>query len=511
MFWRKKRGWFGEHLDENIKALNEGDLRRIPWIFCVFSEEDSYAKLQASKVLNNVLKGFEFDDIIKIDMQMRQTTSMEWSINWHEQKIDNFFTSTMNTEERQAVLIFTSFNSNGFIREKAVQMLSEYDGSLPYIILRQNDWVLQVRQAASKAFETRMRNLTKCEILSALPFAEKLKWSSRGSHGEYTQKFFDKLVSQEHREDLVKGLQSDNLRTRRICIGALFEASQPDIELALTQLKHEPEPFLRTILFEKLCKTGQDMKEPSHIMLKDKFARNRVLALQYLNDEQTEDINNISMNVLLDKDAYVRVLARSIVKQYTSDFNFRAVYLKNIEQFGAPAILGLGETGKANDTEFIDGYLNDNRIAIVRATLISLMRLNSEKYRTLLTDMLNDSRIGVIKTAQKLILKYNVQDYNKTYEIFTDTPYEYSKIKCAAILFKASKWERLIYMLEALSAEEESIQKLALQSIQGWSFTFNRSYVQVSSQQKDKIQMLIEKHKERLSVNLIRELQFLLN
>ena len=242
MFWKKKRGWFGEHLEENIKALNEGDLRRLPWIFCVFSEENSQSKLLAAKALNNVLKSFEFDDIIRIDMQMRQTTSMEWSINWREQKIGNFFTSTMNIEERKSVLIFASFNANGFIRERAVQMMGDHDGSLPYIILRQNDWVLQVRQSASKAFDKKMQNLSKGEILTSLPFAEKLKWSSRGSDGEYTQKLFDKLISPEHKEDLARGLQSQNLRTRRICIGAIFEASQPDIR------KRKIDPTLKKLM-----------------------------------------------------------------------------------------------------------------------------------------------------------------------------------------------------------------------------------------------------------------------
>ncbi len=510
MFWKKKRGWSGEHLDENIKNLNEGELRRIPWIFCVFSEGDSNAKLQASRVLNNVLKGLDFNDIIRIDTQMRQTTSMEWSINWCEQKIDDFFTSRMNIDECQAVLIFASFNPNGFIREKAVRRLSGYDGSLPYIILRQNDWVLQVRQAAHEAFDKRMQNLVKGELLAALPYAEKLKWSSRGSHGEYTQIFFNKLVSREHREDLVDGLRSDNIRTRRICIEALFEASQPDIELALNQLKYEPEPFLRTILFDKIRNTGQDMKETSYIMLNDKFARNRAMALQYLNDKQ-ENIYDISMKLLFDKDTYIRALARSIIKQYKSDFNFRKIYLENIEPFGVPAILGLGETGQADDTEIIENYLNDKRAAIVRAALISLMKLKSEKYKMLITEKLMDSRIGVVKTAQRLFIKYNVADYNKVFEIFKETSYEYTQIKCTAILFKASKWERLIYMLEALSSTEESVVKLSLQFIQSWIFGFNRSYIQASSQQKDEIQMLIEIQKEKLSSNLARELLFLLN
>ncbi len=510
MFWGKKNAWYGEHLNENISALNEGDHGRIPLIFCVFTEENSKNKMIAAKVLNKVIKGSEFDDIIRMDIQMRQTTSMEWSINWREQKVENFLTSTMNIEERQAVLVFATFNPNGFIREKAVRKLCEYEGTLPYIILRQNDWVLQVRHAAGESFDKRMQNLTRGELLKALPYAEKLKWSSRGSHGEYTSKFFDKLISHEHREDLVNGLHSNNIRTRRICIGALFEASQPNIELALNQLENEPEPFLRTILFEKLRNSGQDMKEPSHIMLRDKFARNRALALQYLFDNKAEDIYDISMELLFDKDAYVRAMSRSIVKQHTTDFNFRKIYHENIEGNGTSAILGLGETGQSEDAEFIEHYLNDSRISIIRATLISLMRLNSEKYENLIAEKLTDSRIGVIKTAQKLFIKYNIADYHRVFEIFIGSSYEYTKTKCLAILLNASKWERLIYMLEALSAEEDSVKRLALQSIKSWLFSFNRSYVQLNEQQKSKIQTLIENHKDILSATLLRELVFLL-
>lgn len=32
-------------------------------------------------------------------------------------------------------------------------------------------------------------------------------------------------------------------------------------------------------------------------------------------------------------------------------------HIWKIEQYGAPAILGIGETGKANDTEIIESYL----------------------------------------------------------------------------------------------------------------------------------------------------------
>lgn len=70
-----------------------------------------------------------------------------------------------------------------------------------------------------------------------------------------------------------------------------------------------------------------------------------------------ENIYDISTKALFDKDVYIREWARNIVKTFTPDFDCRAAYLENIEQYGAPAILGIGETGKANDTEIIESYL----------------------------------------------------------------------------------------------------------------------------------------------------------
>jgi hypothetical protein len=504
----KNRPWH-DGLEENIKALNAGDQGIISWVFCILAGDDDNDKSRAAEALNNILRKLDFNDIIRTDMRMRQTTSIEWDINWREKDVNDFFTPTMNTEERQAVLIFASFNPNGFIREKAVRMLSEYDGSLPYIILRQNDWVLQVRQAASAAFDKRMGNLSRGELLDALPFAEKLNRSSRGSHGEYTQRFFDKLSDPKHSEDLVKGLRSHNVRTRRICISALFEASRPDIDAAVDQLKHEPEPFLRAILFERMRDTGRDMTVAAHIMLVDKFARNRALALQYLNDKQTEDIYDISVKALFDANAHIRAFARGIVKQHAPDFDFRAVYLENIKQFGAPAILGAGETGQASDAESIEAYVNDNRPAAARAALISLMRLDAKKYETLVTEKLTAGGVGIVKTAQKLIIKYNIADYNRIFEIFQESPYEYTKVKCLAVLFKAPKWDRLIYMLEALSFTEENIAQSALWFVQIWLSGFNKSFARATDEQKDRIGILLDKHKEKLPAAFTKEVRFL--
>ena len=510
MFWNKNQGWFGKQLDENIRALNNGDLSKIPWVFCVFSESHSPSKVSASIALRDTLSKLQFSDIIRIDEQMRQTTSMEWSINWCKLKVENFLTPTMNINDRRAVIVFASFNPNGFIREQAVRMMSEYSGTLPYIILRQNDWVIQVRQAAIKAFSERLRKPSTGEILIALPFVEKLRWSKRSSHEEYIKSFFDKLTSLEHKEDLFQGLQSENVQTRKICVQVLLDSPYLDFEQALQVLKREPDPFLRKIVYEKLCLLGQDMTEYSHIFLHDKYPTNRMLALQYLYDVNKHSVLPLAKEMLLDKSAVVRELSRKIVQEYELNFKISLFYLEHIENDTAAAILGLGETGQKTDADIAGKYLNDPRIAVVRATMSSLMRLDSKKFLPRIIEMLSDSRIGVVKTAQHLIMKYGVADYTRIQEIFFSTEYNHVKIKCANILFSAPKWQSLIYMLEALACEMEDVRKLTIQAVNDWLIKFNKSFAKATSQQKETAHNLIYSHGEHLSAPIKRELQFML-
>lgn len=108
MFWNRKDkqpGWYGKKLEENIKALQNGERRRISWIFCVFAEKHEQSKLIAAKVLRETLDNLSFDEVIHIDEQMRQTTSIEWGINWRELNINNFFTSKMDEQDKRAVTV----------------------------------------------------------------------------------------------------------------------------------------------------------------------------------------------------------------------------------------------------------------------------------------------------------------------------------------------------------------------------------------------------------------------
>ena len=458
----------------------------------------------ASRALNDSLDRLQFDDIVRVDAQMRQATSMEWFIDWQKLTIEDLLTPDMSAAERRAVLIFASFNPNGFIREQAVRMLAHYIGTLPYIMLRQNDWASRVRRTASVSFERRMHNLSPGEILSTLPYAEKLKWCRRGAPRAYTEQFFYKLTSPECREDLLEGLRSKLVRTRRICIRALIEPPHPypepyprpypyiDLELAFAHINRETDPFLRSMIFERLRSLGQDMTAVSIAFLRDRYTANRIAGLRFLRLTGKSDSLPYAQKMLLDRNAAVREIAREIVSEYTESFDPVAFYKEHLDSGDrAAAILGIGETGSKAEGQEIVRYLSGFGTAVERAAMTALMRLDYANYSDYIVERFGNETESIVKLARKLTLQYGTTAYQRILEIFHTTLSECGKNNCAIVLFTASKWQRLIYMLEVLSCDMDPVRKLAEYAIRKWLYTYNRSFVAATLQQKEEIRRMI--------------------
>jgi hypothetical protein len=441
---------------------------------------------------------------------MRQITSMEYIINWRDLDINDFFTPQMNVAERRAVIIFASFNPNGYIREKSVRLMKDIDGALPYIMLRQNDWVQQIRQAASRAFLYRLQRLSPGEMLAALPFAEKLKWSFRSSHDEYINHFLSVLSTPEHIQDLMCGLENAYVKTRKICIDALFVILSSKTKLAVERLICEPEPFLRATIFRKLNEIGQITDEAIDIFLHDKYPVNRIVAFQYLLDKNANNINEVAEKLLLDKNAAVREVAQNAIQKQTLDFDFRNFYLNNLNLYPVAAIYGLGEKGASVDTIHIEVFLDDARVGVVKSAMTSLIRLGNNKYSPIIIEMLNDNRVGIVKTARNLILKCGQQNYQRVKEIFQNTMFENVKLKCMDVLFTAPKWSSIIYMLDMMFGNEGSIKEKSLEAVRRWLLRFNKSFSLPSEMQIAEIQSLLCMLSGMLPPDIEKEILFVL-
>ncbi|MCL2052977.1 MAG: hypothetical protein FWG90_00835 [Oscillospiraceae bacterium] len=499
-------GFFGGKLERNIEDLNSGDYSKAARIFCVFAENHPASKLRAAKALSEVLEKFSFDDIVKTESCMRQRTSMEWYINWRKFKIGDFFTRKMSDKERRAVAVFASFNPNGYIRERAVFLMGSMEGTLAFIILRQNDWVLQVRQAAVRAFEARFENLSSGELIAALPYAEKLLRSGMGEIAGVKKLIFQKLSSPEFRFELSAGLSSSNIKVRRMCIQALFNAPEPDIGFIKEHLKREPNLFLRRIIFQKLLPLCPDMSAPALVLLKDKNPQNRLAALEYLYKAGNPDIAAVCLDFLLDKNGSIRNFACKIIAEVNPDFDFQAFYKEKLEENTARAILGLGEVAPKENKELIAGYLSNSRSFIVCSAMISAMRADDDELKNKVIAMLDNFDKSIAKTAYKLAISYSYENYDKTYEIFQNTKYEHSKNFCFKYLLTDRKWNRYIYILKAQTCEFESTRKLAEQSMQIWQRNFNKSFAEPTERQKETIARLLSENSELIPDNISKKI-----
>jgi len=143
-------GYHGARLDYYQQALQSGDLGVLPWVFCVLTERRNKVKAKAAGLLYRELQKMDFDGLIRTDIQMRQTTSSQWYIDWSNLSVEDLFTKSMDSDIRRTIVIFASFSPSGFIREQAIYMMKQYDGTLPFAILRLNDWVEQVRTVAGE-------------------------------------------------------------------------------------------------------------------------------------------------------------------------------------------------------------------------------------------------------------------------------------------------------------------------------------------------------------------------
>ncbi|WMJ22427.1 hypothetical protein RBG61_10575 [Paludicola sp. MB14-C6] len=507
MIFKKKLSFYSSNLDCYIKNLKEGDLGYLSFIFCVFSEDSDKHKLKAAQVLNEILNELSFDDLCRTDIRMRETTSMEWSINWRALNIKDFITKEMSENEKRAVLIFASFNPNGYIREQAIKALLAHKETLSFILLRCNDWVYQVRQSALLLLSKRLINASDGEIVNALPLMEKLRRSERC---EYSSILSIVVSTFDSDKSLIeKGLNSNDVRARRFCISILGNMPKVDGKCLLTHIRHEQDPFLRQMVFQLLLKTNVNLEELSKQFLKDKYPPNRILALQFLYDYKTDIAIDVSENMLMDKNAQVRALARSIISKSERIIDVRQLYIDNLSADAVVSLLGLGEVGIRDDCNLIETYLVNDCISIIRAAMSALMRLDSATFISHITEMLLSEHVGVVKTATLLLKNNKGYDFERIFQLQGTSSNENTKVKCATLLFLSSKWQSLIYSLTLLDSDYEKLEILCHAQINRWISSYNRSYAVSSENEKQRIKELLIEKKTFLTPEIENQLFFL--
>lgn len=135
MFGKKRENIlnYRSKIQKAIKYLEESKQSYIAEVYQAFAFGDKESIRIASKAVAELMCGMTSVQIMRLDEEFRQYTSMEWMIDWSQIMPLSFKKMIRNREEYLWVVRLGTFHPNGYFREKCIRELEEDEASLPYL------------------------------------------------------------------------------------------------------------------------------------------------------------------------------------------------------------------------------------------------------------------------------------------------------------------------------------------------------------------------------------------
>ncbi len=486
------------HTNRTNELLSDNiELSAIPDVFQLLLRNNEKVKLQSAENLNYVMSTLNSSQLIKVDKIFRERVSYEWSYDWRTKDPKELLHPLMSEEEKVTILGLSSFHPNGYFREKAIKALSnmETGHEIPYLLIRINDWVRTVRSSSKEQLLRYLTQKHSMNFINNLPLVLRLGECSREEHIDVINAVVSLLSSSESSQNLISGLQSPDSKVRLACYKIIIKTRILDNKSIINYLIKDTNPYNRLFVLRNIKQeiTADEFTEISQLLLNDKFAQVRIIALETLYSFQPEGAIDTLEKSLFDRNQSVRSLSRYLLSKYKK-YDFAAIYLDAIQKNEQlySSICGLGETGNTNDSKIISTFMSNDTIKIVKASINALARLDFQKYEEELIFIIKDERVGISKAARSVLYKkIDVSDADTIYEIFKQAIYDHVKINTCILLCSLSKWEAIRYSIEFCADKNDSISALGQNAIENWKVKYNYSFTTPTKKQIEGIRKSI--------------------
>lgn len=409
-----------------------------------------------------------------------------------------------------AVMKLGTFVENGYYRQSCMEALQDFDGVLPFLILRLNDWVVQVREAAYRIAEQRVRTCGVLELFGSLPMLEKVRASRRrnGEHillldtrmRERMQSVFGDMTERELEKIPDYDIQTKNAVYRFLYRNKVLETGQ-----MRHLLMREKTGYGKTLLLLGIfAQDGYD-RDSIREFLSDKSAVVRYHALLYRYEKEHAAWPELK-GMLLDKSCRIRTYAGYILEKH-AEFKVLDYYLENLsERVTKEILLGIAEYGTRKEEAVILPFLESEDEQITKTALTAYGKLAQEKGDAVYWRFVDDCRQVVARQAYRCITKYSVcYGASSVYEAFLHNQDAASGEYFLRILLRESSWERLPYLLTLYGdgTLSEEFHQLVLAGI-----NVRAAYAKVSARQAQDIRDILEERADVLPQSVREEILF---
>ncbi len=517
MFWNrlvnkfKKKESVKVYIMENILieavgALEDYDISQIHNAYCVFATSNRELVRRAGAAISSILADYSMKDMIRLSEQFRMYTSMEWSVNWNRINLAEKKRWFASEEDYKYCLILGSFHPNGYYRERCTHDMAAYEDTLPYIILRMNDWVREIRICAYEQAKGRLESCSPTEVFLAFPALQKVKHSGRRTYTqlEDVEDLMIACINRDLSEVSPDHILKYEYFVRKEIYLFLLSEKVLDIWIINELIEREKNGFCQCVLINGVLRNYECSPEQLDCYLGNRYSYIRKRSLEY-KYHMIGDCWPGLEQFLLDKSIGVRELAGFILNRHSQldIYQFYTEHLKDSDP--VPAITGLGDTGKKEACSLLYPLLEHGIPAINRHVLLSLGKCGGEEYSEVFWKYLLSEEVSVSKAAYISTRNNNIRHgAQRIYDEFIRTGHEHVRRYLLLLLIRERSWDRLPYILKLyVDPGFKEYQELVADGLGERSL-----YSRLTKEQSEEIKDLLAINKDFLPERLRKEILF---
>ncbi|HQR32375.1 MAG TPA: HEAT repeat domain-containing protein [Blastocatellia bacterium] len=468
--------------------------------------DDEQIRQTALIAINNALGVLSPVQLAKLDLLIREVSPYlgENRKRWFQLSAADL--STFESAELSFPFFgLASFHSSGYVRESAIKRLKEnHDGrELPYLLIRLNDWVAPVQQAAEKEIFERIRIDYAHHWVSNLALLRRLILASRKNHQPFGEAVFALLRQPECQPALLAGLVDKDVQVRKLCFQLAAESNMWNLRELTERSLSDTHPGIRLWGARQVSKLdASSIALLLDVLRKDRFMPVRREYLRFVVDKLPDRAIDDLKFALFDSSASLRWEAAQLLQQ-AQPFDLLMFYRRAFDDMRDEnligALSGLGENGKEEDAPLVLRYIDHPRNKVRKTALRSLSNLSAQEYLPIFLAKLLDQSTAVSNQAGKALAdKSRFVQGSRLWEAFCETPRSNLKLRILLLIFRLPKWESIPFLLNAVADSDQMIAQASIKLINRWCIQFNRQFAAASAAQLDAAKQAFEGCKHRL-------------
>lgn len=433
------------------------------------ASENHNTRRRAIRTVETCLSSCSPESLIALESRLRSSTCSCYQ--WDQ--IDKDW--ALNQQWPTAIWCLLSMHRSGYIREPAVRTLcsGRLNGqSLPFLLLRLNDWVPQVRDAAFEGAHAFLNEKHLHEWTRSLGLIQILRTRTRVDHYKLFGDLLLWYLRPETEPVLRAAIDSTDRAIARTAIAMALKLEHDRRGPLITSGLKSSDPEIRRMsaVAARNWPASPHREDWLAIMHADRFMPVRREALLARIEELGEVRRNWFQQSLLDSHRSMRQLGQYYLSRDETGspgLNAREFYLDVLRQPSTPilrsAILGLAETGIAADADFLKQLVSHIRTPIAAAAVEGVATLAAKENLEFFVSLMTDPRPAVVRQAAAPLIKaYDGYSVDRLRGVVQRGPSTTSRLWALRVLTSRHPYDAFVDIVLAANHDDAAVRELAL-------------------------------------------------